>query len=238
MNSLVQNNPYRVKWRMSITLISEGRYSEKIYGESFGFELQDHPPITLLSSEFKKLFNHIYPLGPTRVHPKRLYHWEGTNPDSVGQTGEDMIASLLNARVDQRTTPYEGQNVPIEERISWWLQEMDLGYSFSIKRTSTGKDRDYDVLIQKAPNSAKVTLADMGYGLGQFLPVLVHMLLCARGIHIDFRTARHPSASESAIPTCGSAHRSRHRKETSDFDREPQRASAKPVATADRRRRD
>ena len=126
-----------------------------------------------LSSAFDKLFDHVYPLGPTRVHPQRLYHWEGTNPDSVGQSGEYMIDSILNARVDQQMTPYKGQDVPIEDRISWWLQEMDLGYSFSIKRTTTGKDRDYDVLIQKGPDGAKVTLADMGYGLSQFLPVLV-----------------------------------------------------------------
>lgn len=134
-----------------------------------------------IASVFERLFASVYYLGPTRVHPQRLYHWEGTHPDSVGQTGEDMIASLLNARVDQRTTSYEGQNVPIEERISWWLQEMDLGYSFSIKRTSTGRDRDYDVLIQKAPNSAKVTLADMGYGLSQFLPVMVHCYYAPEG---------------------------------------------------------
>jgi predicted ATPase len=127
-----------------------------------------------LSTEFENLFNHVYPLGPTRVQSKRSYHWEGTDPDSVGQTGEDMIAALLNARVDQQTTLYEGKRVPIEERISAWLQETDLAYSFSIKRTNAQVDRDFDVLIQKGPNSAKVTLADMGYGLAQFLPVLVH----------------------------------------------------------------
>ena len=134
-----------------------------------------------LSAAFENLFAHVYPLGPTRVQPRRLYHWEGTHPESIGQSGEDMIDSLLNARVDQRTTPYEGQNVPIESRISWWLREMDLGYAFSIKRTSAGTDRDYDVLIQKGPDSAKVTLADMGYGLSQFLPVLVHCYYASEG---------------------------------------------------------
>ena len=178
---VVEDNPYRVKCGSKQQVINEGRYSEKIYGEPFGLELQEPPPITLISSEFKKLFNHIYPLGPTRVHPQRHYHWEGTNPDSVGQSGEYMIDSMLNARVDQQTTPYKGQKVPIEERISWWLREMDLAYSFSIKRTSTGTDRDYDVLIQKAPDSTKVTLADMGYGLSQFLPVLVHCYYAPEG---------------------------------------------------------
>lgn len=150
-----------------------------------------------LPSAFENLFAHVYPLGPTRAQPKRAYHWEGENPDSIGQSGEAMIASLLNARVDQRTTPYKGQDVRIEDRISWWLRKMDLAYSFSIKRSGAGKNRDYDVLIQKGPDGAKVTLADMGYGLSQFLPVLVHcyyapegsiLILEQPGMHL------HPSA--------------------------------------------
>ena len=178
---VVKDSPYRVKCGSKEQIINEGSYLKKIYGEPSELELQEPPPITLISSEFRKLFDHVYPLGPTRVHPQRHYHWEGTNPDSVGQSGEDMIASLLNARVDQKTTPYEGQNVPIEKRISWWLREMDLGYAFSIKRSRAGTDRDYDVLIQKGPDSAKVTLADMGYGLSQFLPVLVHCYYAPEG---------------------------------------------------------
>ena len=126
-----------------------------------------------LSSAFENLFDHIYPLGPTRVQPQRRYHWEGTDPENIGQSGEDMIAALLSARVDEQTTSYEGQEAPIQKRISTWLQEMDLADSFSIKRIAQGT-KDFDVLIQKSPDSAKVTLADMGYGLSQFLPVLVH----------------------------------------------------------------
>ena len=144
--------------------------SANCYGYS---STERHEFLWTIFSAFEKLFSDVYPLGPTRVQPKRSYHWEGEDPKSVGQSGEDMIDSLLNARVNQTTTPYEGKNVPIEERISAWLQEMDLAYSFSIKRSSTRGNRDYDVLIQKGPNSAKVTLADMGYGLSQFLPVLV-----------------------------------------------------------------
>ena len=97
----------------------------------------DSKSLEQVSSAFEVLFSHVYYLGPTRVQPKRSYHWEGEDPESVGQGGEDMIDSLLNARVNQTTTPYEGENVPIEERISAWLQEMDLAYSFSIKRSST-----------------------------------------------------------------------------------------------------
>ena len=127
-----------------------------------------------LSSSFETLFDQVYPLGPTRAHPQRLYYWEGTHPESIGQNGENMIDSLLSARIDLRTTPYNETDLQIEDRISAWLREMDLAYSFSLDRTGPSENRNYEVRVQKSLDSPKVTLADMGYGLAQFLPVLVH----------------------------------------------------------------
>ena len=174
---------WNVEWkppgRVYIDGDEAGSYTVKnCYGRS-----DDSGDISLfeLASAFEELFANVYPLRATRVQPKRYYHWEGEDPESVGQNGENMIDSLLNARVDQRTTPYKGEDIRIEERVSAWLREMDLAYSFSIKRSSTREDRNYDVLIQKGPDSAKVTLADMGYGLSQFLPVLVHCYYVPEG---------------------------------------------------------
>ena len=119
--------------------------------------------------KFERLFSHVFFLGPTCVYPQRNFRWEETHPRSIGHFGDKTIDALLSSRVDQLTTPYKEQRVPIEKRISAWLQDMDLAYSFSLKRT----EQDYEVRIQRSPDSAEVTLADMGYGLSQFLPVLV-----------------------------------------------------------------
>lgn len=135
----------------------------------------------LLSSKFEDVFSCIYPLGPTRVNPQRHYHWEGTSPENIGQGGEDTISALLSGRIDQRTTPYNGTDVSIEDRISAWLREMDLVYSFSLNRTGPSENRNYEVRVQKNPDNPKVTLADMGYGLAQFLPVLVHCYYAPQG---------------------------------------------------------
>ena len=170
-NPIVQDGCYRVKYEDKEELIG-GDFSKRINGEPY-WSGSTVSSIIEFASEFKKLFDHIYPLGPTRVNPQRHYNWEGTEPDSVGQSGEDMIDSLLNARVDQVKTSYEGRNVPIEERISWWLREMDLAHSFSLQRANSGTDRNYEVRIQKTSASPPVTLVDMGYGLFHFLPVLV-----------------------------------------------------------------
>ena len=123
----------------------------------------------IFAREFENLFDYVFFLGPTRVHPQRNFRWEGTHPKNIGHFGDKTIDALLSSRVDQLTTPYASKDVPIEERISTWLQDMDLAYSFSLKRS----EQDYEVRIQRSRDSAEVTLVDMGYGLSQFLPVLV-----------------------------------------------------------------
>ncbi|MCE2403179.1 DUF3696 domain-containing protein [Candidatus Poribacteria bacterium] len=144
-------------------------------------------------SAFEELFLYVFYLGPTRAHPQRHYHWEGSHPTDIGHWGDKMIDALLSARVDLKTIQYDEEHVSIEEKISEWLREMDLAYSFSLERIETRDGKDYDVLVQKSPESAKVALADMGYGLSQFLPVLVHcyyapvgstLILEQPGIHL------------------------------------------------------
>ena len=125
------------------------------------------------SSAFESQFSHVYYLGPARVKPQRRYHWEGTHPQDTGLWGDKTIDALLSARVLQLKIPDKEDAVPIEEQISKWLHEMDLAHSFSLRLSPNGDGRDYEVRIKKDSVSPEVTLVDMGYGLSQFLPVLV-----------------------------------------------------------------
>ena len=123
-----------------------------------------------LSSAFENLFSHVHYLGPTRVNPLRSYIWEGSHPEHPGQWGDRAIDALLSARARNLKTLHEAEKVPIEQRVSYWLQEMGLAYSFSLDWIG---EKTYEVRIQKTSSSPPVTLSDMGYGLTQFLPVLV-----------------------------------------------------------------
>ena len=136
------------------------------------YQRQPHGLLRPLSGAFENLFSHVYYLGPTRVDPRRHYNWNGEHPQHIRQWGNQTIDALLSARVRKLKTLHEEEEVPIEERVSYWLQEMELAHSFSLDWVSQGS-REYEVRIQKGPGSAAVTLVDMGYGLAQFLPVLV-----------------------------------------------------------------
>ena len=133
---------------------------------------QPHHLLHPLSGEFEKLFSHVYYLGPMQVDPRRRYNWQGGHPQHIRQWGNQTIDALLSARVRKLKTLHGKEGVPIDDKISDWLQKMDLAHSFSLDWTSQGAT-NYEVRIQKTPSSPPVTLVDMGYGLAQFLPVLV-----------------------------------------------------------------
>ena len=174
----------------------KGKHSEKIYGEPY-WSGSTTNPIHQFASAFKELFNHVYFLGPTRVHPQRLYHWEMAHPEEIDLWGNKAVDALLSARVRQLTTAHNGKKVSLEERISKWLQKLELAHSFWLGPIGNLTDNNYEIRIQKTPNSAEVTLADMGHGVSDVFPLLVHccyvpegstLILEQPGIHL------HPKA--------------------------------------------
>ncbi len=161
-------------------------------------ENSDIPEVlTGFTSVFEELFSHVYYLGPTRVHPQRSYHWEGTHPKEIDSWGNKAIDALLSARVRQLKSSNKEDGVPIEDRISEWLQRMELAHSFFLGATGSLTDNNYEIRIRKSETSAEVTLTDMGYGVSDLFPLLVHcyyvpegstLILKQPGIHL------HPKA--------------------------------------------
>ena len=124
-------------------------------------------------SAFEELFSHVYYLGPTRAHPQRDYHWGDKDPKDVGLWGDKVIDALLCAHMRRVKISKKGEEVTIEDRVSEWLREMDLAYSFSLEPIGALKDDNYEVRIRKSATSPAVPLTDIGYGLSDLLPMLV-----------------------------------------------------------------
>ena len=126
-----------------------------------------------LPSAFEELFSHVYYLGPTRAHPQRHYHWSDKDPTDVGLWGDKVIDALLCAHMRRVKISHKGKERTIEDRVSEWLREMNLAYSFSLEPIGALKDDNYEVRIQKSATSPAVTLTDIGYGLSDLFPMLV-----------------------------------------------------------------
>ena len=133
------------------------------------------------SAAFEELFSHVHYLGPVRIQPQRHYHWEGTHPKEIDQWGGRAIETVLSAGVRKLKSSDKEDAVLIEDRISEWLQKMDLAHSFRVIPTEFLDEQNYEVRLRKSPNSAEVTLADMGYGLADVLPMLVYCYYVQEG---------------------------------------------------------
>lgn len=179
------NSPARVVWEDNNLFVNQqNRIPTKVqncYGLLSSENSDVREVLTGFVSVFEELFSHVYYFGPVRVHPQRSYHWEGTHPKEIDSWGNKAIDALLSASVRKMKSSTKEDGVLIEERISEWLQKMELAYSFQLIPTDSLDDKNYEVRIRKTSNSAEVTLADMGYGVSDVFPLLVHCYYVPEG---------------------------------------------------------
>jgi predicted ATPase len=139
----------------------------KTYYQNAGFLGQ-------LEFSYEELIDRIFYLGPLREYPKREYIWPGSSPLDVGHRGERVVDALLAARSrnETRSLGRRKKRMTFEEIIAYWLKELGLIYDFGV--IEIAKDSNlYKVQLKKDANSTPVLITDVGFGLSQFLPVLV-----------------------------------------------------------------
>lgn len=123
---------------------------------------------------FESLFDSLYYLGPLRANPQREYKWTGSSPSNVGKRGEYAVEALLASRgrnPDEPTFPSETMGIDVEKPVARWLKELGLIHEFKIEELGEGSSL-YRIYIQQTPEAPFVSLADVGFGVSQVLPVL------------------------------------------------------------------
>ena len=100
-------------------------------------------------------------LGPLRKRPERSYRIQGQTPNTVGNSGENTPDILRNDEgvVESTNRRFEAFNIPYELKVS------EIGNIIHGAQISV-------LLVDKRSNT-EVTLADVGFGINQFLPVIV-----------------------------------------------------------------
>ena len=135
---------------------------DKIAKGKFGINLFSF--VRFLFDEFSHLISAFDYLGPHRERPKRL---EFVNPNQftaqLGSRGENLVSVLKNINRDN-------QNL-----INYWLEKLEIPYSLKL----ITRMRRYDILqvVVIDRNGREVALSDVGYGIGQVLPVVFISLL-------------------------------------------------------------
>lgn len=136
---------------------------------------------------FEQLFHDIYYLGPLREYPSRQYIWAGEQPRDVGPRGELAIPALLASQRFGKSIRrgYRKPKKTVEEMVAYWLKELGLIHSFSLKPIAENR-KDYEVRVKRSPRSAEVLITDVGFGVSQVLPVLALCYYAPEGATLIF----------------------------------------------------
>lgn len=135
-----------------------------------------------LEVSYEYLMNRIFYLGPLRSYPDRQYLWSGANPTDVGFRGENFVAAILAAtqRKEMRKTRKETKEKPFQEVLAWWLKEIGLISNFEV-RELTKEENLYRVYVEVSEGAPEVLITDVGFGVSQFLPILVLLYYVPEG---------------------------------------------------------
>jgi energy-coupling factor transporter ATP-binding protein EcfA2 len=145
----------------------------KCYGfpESVRVAFQNAEPLFELAHELTELAQRIYYIGPLREYPQRQYLWSGAEPSDVGSRGENTIAALLASRRQGKTIPRSRPTKTVEAAVAEQLKKLGLIQSLDVREVVEGS-RLYEVKVRLNERSAEVSLADVGFGISQALPVI------------------------------------------------------------------
>ena len=130
--------------------------------------------IQAFNLQHEKLFGSIYYLGPLRIKPQRIYTWSGSEPDSVGFSGENTITALLAAKDRKISMGHNKRSKVFYEVIAEKLLSMELIDEFRVKAISEDRQA-YEVKVRVKGSKDMVDLPDVGFGISQILPVLVQL---------------------------------------------------------------
>lgn len=107
-------------------------------------------------------FERIYYLGPLRSYPERFSHGLGGERNSVGTRG-------------QHTSEVIFQNGgAVTRAINRWFREFEIPYQLEVSSMSTEVTGDIIVMtLIDQRTGVKVSPSDVGFGIGQLLPIIV-----------------------------------------------------------------
>jgi hypothetical protein len=124
-------------------------------------------PLEVMRRDFAEELLGISYLGPLRSPPARHYIISGSDKQSVGSRGERMPQIMYRRRRD------------VIPRINDKLNEFGIPYSIDIQ--SAGNSLTGEIIAIALSNSRGIVVSpsDVGFGIGQLLPILVEGIVAS-----------------------------------------------------------
>ncbi|MCY3990911.1 MAG: AAA family ATPase [Caldilineaceae bacterium] len=156
-----RNQKSREIMRWIHQFIDQGSSDEKPYSQSWIENLPTELAADEIGAEFQRLMNSIFHLPPIRGELSRLVDFSDTTKDSAERRREDSLYLL-------RQVVKEGRES--FQFLSKHLLDVTAVRTIEIEDTPLEKGK---VIATHDSTDARVLIADLGFGVSQFLPILV-----------------------------------------------------------------
>jgi len=147
---------------LSNTISLPVKSSNKIAGEAINSKFDS------FFAEVNYEFEGIKYLGPLRSYPKRFYS-SRQGKDSIGKSD---FSDIFNT-----------SNPSLINKINDWFSKFEIPYTLSVENVGN-KVTGTIISIQLTDkrNGTTVTPADVGFGIGQVLPIIIEAVICKNSI--------------------------------------------------------
>lgn len=120
-----------------------------------------HQFIRSISSIFTKFDERINYISSFRLFPERTYYETSKSDLKVGKFGENYEDQII---------AWETKKSPKYKELVTILKDLGLLHEIKAKRLDGGR---YEILIRTKNNGIWSSLSDVGFGISQFLPIIV-----------------------------------------------------------------
>lgn len=114
-------------------------------------------------------------IGPFRQRPDRRYAFAGFGTESSGPSGEQSVDLLITEALIRK-----GRELQLVSAVSYWLKRLKLAETIKIRDIAKHLNL-FEVDVRLTGQPIRTTLADVGFGVSQVLPVIVQGLLMQPG---------------------------------------------------------
>ena len=134
-----------------------------------------------IPSDYQRHVRFVNYLGPLRSEPKRLYQRSNESDSLAGKTGSqgELSASVLYGGSLVGTT----MQWVVKEDVNRWFEQFDIPYELDVIPLGEAALAGEYITIALTDKRTKtqVTLADVGYGINQILPVIIEGVASQEG---------------------------------------------------------
>jgi hypothetical protein len=115
-----------------------------------------------IAFEYQEILRSMSYLGPLRSHPARHYLVSGGEKNSVGVRGENAPQLIFRRQAE------------LSKTINEWLEQFEIPYKLKIKQVGDAVTGEIVAMsLTDAFSRVAVSPSDVGFGVGQLLPIIV-----------------------------------------------------------------